>query len=188
MDDLLNSKGFKIIFWNVRSILKKLDSSESKLSDNNIAVLVVTESWLKPVIPAATICIEGYTHYGQFVNEQGHLKRGGGIIIYFKNLLLFYHVHGDLFNVSTNDIELCTICIKRPHTRRLYLCSVYRPPSGNVQNCVDVIDNCVKFLPHIDKSDLFIGGDFNINFQKSRQENTKKTQIFCSPAPAFTIN
>ena len=136
------------------------------------------------------ICIEGYTHYRhdrQFVNEQGHLKRGGGIIIYFKNLLLFYHVHGDLFNVSTNDTELCTICIKRPHTRRLYLCSVYRPPSGNVQNCVDVIDNCVKFLPHIDKSDLFIGGDFNINFQKSRQENTKKTQIFCSPAPAFTI-
>ena len=112
MDDLLNSKGFKIIFWNVISILNKLDSIKSKLSDNNIAVLVVTESWLKPDIPDAMICIEGYTHYRhdrQFFNEQGYLKRGGGIIIYFKNTLLFDHVHGDLFNVSTNDIELCSL-------------------------------------------------------------------------------
>ena len=108
MDDLLNFKGFKIIFWNVRSILNKMDSIITKLSENNVAVLVITESWLKPDIPDAMICIEGYTHYRydrQFVNDQGYLKRGGGIIIYLKNSRLFDHVHGDLFNVSTNDIE-----------------------------------------------------------------------------------
>ena len=129
------------------------------------------------------ICIEGYTHHRfdrKFVNDQGYLKRGGGIIIYLKNSLLFDHVPGDLFNVSTNDIELCTICIKCPHTRRLYLCSVYRPPTGNVQNYIDTIDNCVKFLPHIDKSDLFVGGDFNIHYHKPRQENTKKLKFFAT--------
>ena len=66
------------------------------------------------------------------------------------------------------------------YTRRLYLCSVYRPPTGNVQNYIDTIDNCVKFLPHIDKSDLFVGGDFNINFHKPRQENTKKLKSFAT--------
>ena len=33
------------------------------------------------------------------------MKRGGGIIIYFKNSLLFDHVHGDLFNVSTMTLN-----------------------------------------------------------------------------------
>ena len=183
MNDLLDLKGFKIIYWNVRSISNKIDSITTKLSENNIAVLVITESWLKPDIPDAMICIEGYTHYRfdrKVVNQQGYLKRGGGIIIYLKNSLLFDHVPGDLFNVSTNDIELCTICIRRPHTRRLYLCSVYRPPTGNVQNYIDTIENCVKFLPHIDKSDLFVGGDFNINYHKPRQDNTKKLKSFAT--------
>ena len=120
MNDLVDLKGFKIIYWNVRSILNKIDSISTKLSENNIAVLVITESWLKPDIPDAMICIEGYTHYRydrKFINQKGYLKRGGGIIIYLKNSLLYDHVPGDLFNVSSTDIELCTICIRRPHTR-----------------------------------------------------------------------
>ena len=71
-------------------------------------------------------------------------------------------------------MELNTLCIKRPHTRCLYLLS------GNVQNCVDALDNCIKFLPQVDKSDMFIGGDYNTNFQKTRQENTKNLKHFAT--------
>ena len=183
MIDRVEQKGFKIIYWNVRSILNKIDSISNKLSENNIAVLVITESWLKPDIPDTMICIEGYTHYRfdrKTINQKGYLKRGGGIIIYLKNTLLYDLVPGDIFNVSSTDIELCTICIRRPHTRRLYLCSVYRPPTGNVQTCVDTLENCVQLLPHIEKSDLFVGGDFNIDYHKPRQDNTKKLKSFAT--------
>ena len=80
-----------------------------------------------------------------------------------------------MFSMSNCDIEFNTICIKRPHTRRLYLIFVYRPPTGKVKNCIDALENCLKFLL---KSDIVIGGDFNINYAKPRQDNTKKLKHF----------
>ena len=181
MDDILQCKGLKIGFWNIRSIIGKIESLRAKLSDETISILVISESWLKPDIPNSLIEIEGYTLHRmdrKILNDRGFLKRGGGIIVYIKNSLAFDTVNGDLFNISNNDTELTTLCIKRPHTRRLYLISLYRPPTGKVRNCIDALDNCLKFLPFIDKSDIFLGGDFNIDFEKHRQENTKKLKHF----------
>ena len=96
-------------------------------------------------------------------------------VIYVKNSLSFDIVVGNMFNMSNCDIEFNTICIKRPHTRRLYLISVYRPPTGKVNNCIDALENC---LPKLDKSDIVIGQDFNINYAKPRQDNTKKLKHF----------
>ena len=54
--------------------------------------------------------------------------------MYVKNSLSFDIVIGDLFNISNCDVEFSTICIKTPHTRHLYLISVYRPPACKVKN------------------------------------------------------
>ena len=113
-----------------------------------------------------------------FTNETGHRKRGGGLVIYVNNPLSFDIVIGNMFSMSNCDIEFNTICIKRPHTRHLYLFSVYRPPTGKVNNCIDALENSLKFLPKLDKSDIVIGGDFNINYAKPRQDNTKKLKHF----------
>ena len=181
MEENLLTKGLKIVFWNVRSVLNKIDSIRIKLQEERISILVITESWLKPDIPNTLIDIEGYIVHRldrNYLNEQGFLKRGGGIIVYVENTLSFDIIDGDMFNVSKNDVELTTLCIKRPHTRRLYLLSIYRPPTGKVKNCITTLENSLKFLPHIDKSDIFLGGDFNINYQKYRQDNTKKLKHF----------
>ena len=181
MDENLSIKGLRIVFWNIRSILNKIDSLRIKLHNETISILVITESWLKPDIPNTLIDIEGYTSHRLdrcCMNDQGLPKRGGGIIVYIKNTLSFDSINGGLFNVSNNDIELTTLCVKRPHTRCLYLISVYRPPSGNVKNCVAALENCLKFLPFADRSDIFMGGDFNIDYQKHRHENTKKLKHF----------
>ena len=183
MNEILSKKGFRIVFWNIRSISNKIDSLRIKLQDENISILVITESWLKPDIPDALIHVDGYTVHRldrSSINEQGYLKRGGGIIVYIVNTLSFDVINGDLYNVSNNDIELTTLCINRPHTRRLYLLSVYRPPTGNVKNCITALENNIKFLPGIDRSDLFVGGDFNINYHKHRQDHTKKLKHFAT--------
>ena len=79
-----------------------------------------------------------------------------------------------MFSMFNCDVRFNTICTKRPHTRHLYLISVYRPPTGKVNNCIDALENCLKFLLKLDKSDIVIGADFNINYAKPRQDLDKK--------------
>ena len=55
---------------------------------------------------------------------------------------------------------------------------VYKPPSGNITKVVDNLNNLLKLLPKIDKSDVIIGGEFNIDFAKPRKDNTKKLKYF----------
>ena len=102
------------------------------------------------------------------------MKKGGGIIIYIRNDHPHMYITGDIFNKSCSDIEITTISIKRPHTRPLYLISTYRRPNGNCTKAVEYLDNLLKCLPNLDKADLIMGGDFNIDFSKTRKENTKK--------------
>ena len=183
MENILYEKGLKIVFWNIRSILNKIESVRTKLHDKNISILVITESWLKPDIPNTLIDIEGYATYRydrSYNNDKGHLKRGGGILVYVRDTLSFDTLNGGLFNVSSSDIEFTTLCIKRPHTKRLYLISIYRPPNGNVKTAISTLENSLKFVPYIEKSDIFLGGDFNIDFGKNREENTKKLKHFAT--------
>ena len=177
----LTKKGFKIVFWNIRSILSKIDSIRILLQNMDLSIVAITESWLKTDIPSALIEIEGYTLHRldrSFVNQKGFTKRGGGIIIYVKNNIPFDIIMGEVFNASNSDSEIATICVKRPHTRPLYLVTVYRPPDGNIKNCISTLNNLLKLLPRVDKSDVFVGGDFNIDYKKTRQENTKKLKHF----------
>ena len=176
MDEYLKVKGFKIIFWNIRNIMNKIEGVREKLHKNLPDVLALSESWLKENIPNSVIDIAGYNihRYDRtFFNNNGYVKKGGGILVYIRNDYP-YIITGDYFNKSSNDIEVTTICIKRPHTRPLYLTSTYRPPNGNCVKAVEHLDNLMKCLPNLDKADLIMGGDFNIDFSKSRKENTKK--------------
>ena len=179
----LNSKGINIVFSNIRSLLNKIEDVREKLHDENISILVISESWLKSAIPNTLMDINGYTLHRQdrdFTNVRGYRKRGGGIVIYVKNSLSFDIVSDNMFSMSNCDIEFNTIRINRPHTRHLYIVSVNRPPTGKVSNCIDALESCLKFLPKLDKSDIVIGGDFNINYAKPRQDNTKKLKHFAN--------
>ena len=72
------------------------------------------------------------------------------------------------------DIEITTLSIRRPHTTKMILILVYRPPNGNIVRAIEYLNDLVKFIPNLDTIDLVIGGDFNIDFSKSRKDNTKK--------------
>ena len=130
MEVNLKEKGFKIIFWNTRSVLKKIDSIRDKVHLYMPNIVAVTESWLKDNIPNSMIDIAGYNVYRQdrkFANRDGRTKRGGGLLLYMRNDLLYDNVGGDSFNINDKDVEITTFRINRPHTRKLYMILVYRP-------------------------------------------------------------
>ena len=51
-------------------------------------------------------------------------------------------------------IEYCL-----PHTRNIYVLSVNRPPSGDVEKCIEKLHECINILRISDKIDIFIDGD-----------------------------
>ena len=181
MEENLKEKGFKIIFWNTRSVLKKIDSIRDKVHSYLPNIVAVMESWLKENIPNSIIDIAGYNVYRQdrkFANREGRIKRGGGLLLYMRNDLLYDNLGGDFFNIYNQDVEITTIKINRPHTRKLYLILVYRPPNGNIANARDHLNNITKLISHLDTSDIIIGGDLNIDFSRPRKEDTKKLKHF----------
>ena len=181
MEDVLTGKGFKVVFWNIRSLLRKKEGVRDKLSDLSLNIVAITESWLKPNVLDAQISIPGYNLCRldrKITNEAGYEKRGGGLLVYLRNNVTYDTLPGDCFNVSNHEVEIVTLSIRRPHTRPLYLVVVYKPPSGNITTAVDTLKNLLQLLPKIDKSDVIIGGDFNIDFAKPRKNNIKKLSHF----------
>ena len=144
-------------------------------------ILAITESWLKPNLPNSIIDITGYNIHRQdriLANRAGKEKRGGGLLLYIRNDIIYDSIVGDTFNITNMDIEITTLSIRRPHTRKMILILVYRPPNGNIVHAIEYLNNLVKFIPNLDTLDLVIGGDFNIDFSRSRKENTIKLKHF----------
>ena len=129
MEDASTGKGFKVVFWNIRSLLRKIEGVRDKLLDLSLNIVAITESWPKPNILDAQISIPGYNLCRldrKITNEAGYEKRGGGLLIYLRNDMMYDTLPGDCFNVSNHDVEIVTLSIRRPHTRPHYLVILLR--------------------------------------------------------------
>ena len=72
----------------------------------------------------------------------------------------------------THDLEMLTIhLVARPDCRKIIYTCIYRPPSGKVPPFIEILDD---FLETTDGNthDIFIGGDFNIDFSKKEENET----------------
>ena len=76
------------------------------------------------------------------------------------------------------DAEIHTLCINLPHTRSIYVITLYRPPEGDVDECIKKLQTICDSLPKRHLCDIIIGGDFNIDYVKSSNEKTKLLKTF----------
>ena len=96
---------------------------------------------------------------------------GGGIMIYTK--------HGRQV-VTLPDTHVCTPNIERVRTKLLlkkarptFICSVYRPPDGNLDAALNSINASMENLNLNHRQDILIMGDFNIDYQVNNLNKTK---------------
>ena len=171
----LNAKGLKVVFWNIQSQYSKHVFVTDFIESNNIDVMVLNETWLREDITDNFINIRNYSLYRQDRAEMTSFnttKRGGGIAIYIKNTIQYVVMDSNVFCYNTKDIESCCIKLIFERIRPIYIVAVYRPPSGSVHNfgkaLVDTLDN----LPATRNFDLFMGGDFNIDYEIPSPERT----------------
>ena len=170
----ISKKGFKIVHLNIRSIRKHLD--EIQISFDGYDVIGLTETWLHKQIENRVVEIDGYKLIRQdrYSLSQPVKTRGGGIAIYIKNRWAPYvRILSDVSTV-TPDVEVLWLQIAIPCRKGLDLGIVYRPPDGNVQLAVDLLDNNIQHLEDMARTrELIILGDFNIDYKKTRSTEYK---------------
>ena len=171
-------KGFKLLHWNVRSLLKKIDQIRTLVADSPLDIITISESWLKSHLNTSLISIQGFEvlrldRGGQSKSR----KRGGGLLTYINKSHSSQCEPLLELCTSNSDIEAQWTLIHRPHCKNVVICNVYRPPCGNLEKAVDYLDGCIKQV-NLSKTNLFIMGDLNVNYKNKSAACYKKLNFF----------
>ena len=167
-------KGLKLVHWNIRSLVRKIDQIRILMDDSTIDVLTFSETWLKPHLHSGIVSIKGFEIFrqdrGSMANNK---KRGGGLLTYVNDK------HSSRceplldLGASNKNIEVQWTLIHRPNCKNVVICNVYRPPTGDLEKAVNYLEDCLKTL-NMNKINLFIMGDFNVNYKNKSSANYKK--------------
>ena len=112
------------------------------------------------------------------LTRNGYIKCGGGILIYVKNMLTASLMYYDACISTSKDAEIYTVCIKFPHTRPLYVITLYRPPDSDILECIKKLQTFCDSLPNRHLCDIISGVDFNIDYRKSSSDKSKLLKTF----------
>ena len=132
---MLGNKSFITIFsQNIRSLNRNLDVFLCMFSHNTIPdVLIFSETWLALGDP---VNIPGYTGFHTI-----RIGRSGGVSIFIKDSFLSEKIPELSF--ANDSIEICTIKIQNS-SNILYLCGIYRPHAGTIENFCSSIESILS--------------------------------------------
>ena len=84
------NKGLNIVFWNIRSLINKIDSVRLEIENIKPDMFNINESWLHEDIGNDFVSIKGYTILcsDRRENDVGITKRGGGLCTYMSGMTL----------------------------------------------------------------------------------------------------
>ena len=168
-------KGFKFFFWNARSLLNKIDQTRLLIEEKRPSIFCINETWLKTQIPDSMLSLKDYTLIRSdrtFKNTLGY-TRGGGLALYVKNGINFVNLDSQPHTSSGADLEVQTVRINRKLTRPMYIISIYRPPTGNIETMYNLLTELLSSLDDLDKATIIMGGDFNIDFHKPKSHGVQ---------------
>lgn len=149
------ARGLKIAHLNVCSLRNKVDQLQMILHDQIYDVFAVTETWLSTDILDCEVDIDGYDLY-----RRDRDTRGGGVAIYVKSSIS--HEVCVEFNAHA-DIEALWIKITSPHTKPVFICCIYRPPSADLTYYETMLNHFEYVMAN--DNDVIILGDFNFNYE-----------------------
>ena len=176
-NSLTKKKGFKLVHLNIRSLLKKIDQLRVILINSQIEILTISETWLREAHPTKSLDINGYTAFRQDRQGLTSKTKGGGLITYVIDKWADNTVQLKNLNTCTGDIEAQWLKITRPNSRNLVICNLYRPPAGDLSKCTTYMSNCLTRI-NMHKQNIFILGDWNVNYKNSLSPSYKKLTFF----------
>ena len=162
--NVFRSKGIHLIHLNVNSLLPKIDEIRYIAERTKAAVIGITESKLDESIFQSEIQIDNYD-----LLRCDRNRNGGGVACYIRSDISY--VQKDFF---PNVIENIFFEILLPKTSPITVGIMYRPPSQT--NFLEILNMTFEKVD-VDKKEIYILGDFNINMYHNnryivRDDNT----------------
>ena len=68
----------------------------------------------------------------QYLNAKGEVKRGGGLATIIQNEIRHEVMHEEELDIMSEDLELLTLKVSLPFTRKIFVLNTHRPPSGDI--------------------------------------------------------
>ena len=150
---VIKSDSLRILYYNARSLLPKLDDLFVTIETHNFPDIVcIVESWLGHDVGDQEIAIPNYNIFRHDRN-----RYGGGILIYVKDSYTTSVLPG-----VPPDLEIITICVQSGNCKAC-LSLFYRPSSSSSV----IFDTFCKYLESLNTaqfSNFILLGDFNVNF------------------------
>ena len=167
-------KGLHFMHLNVRSLLakNKFDMLKAQITNSNISILTISESWLNTKIPTSMINIPGYIS-SRLDRPKTRSTRGGGLITYIADHLSFDDSKFEHLNLMNKDIELQCLDLFIPNMRQIIMLNLYRPPQGSVVNFIKLLNDTIAKLKIKSNTEIYLMGDFNIDMLDKKSKNVK---------------
>ena len=171
--NLRMERGLHIAHLNVRSLVggHKLDMLKHQIKESGIKIFTMSETWLTEAIPNKVIEIDGFetvrldrSWRDGNEREKGDPKRGGGLACYIDKDYKYSEAMYKHLNVSCKDLEMLWVRLLIDNVRPIVIVTVYRPPQGSYLSCCEKINEAFDRADLKDNTDIFLLGDFNINY------------------------
>ncbi|XP_037832675.1 uncharacterized protein LOC119617245 [Kryptolebias marmoratus] len=163
-EELSAPKSLKLALLNTRSLCAKALLINDFITEHNIDVLFLTETWLNDN-NEAIVLIESAPPTYNFLSEKRKHKKGGGVASIFKNTINCSKISlGNFTSFEYLGIEV------KGHKRTLTL-TLYKTPTYEKNFFTDL--NELLSLICIDYDCLIIVGDFNIHVDSPQDRGAK---------------
>ena len=175
-------RGLNIAHLNVRSIMggHRFEMLRSQIENSNIDVFTISESWLSAAVPDRVIECMNYNvirldrSWNDAGDDMSHPKRGGGLVSFVKSNMKYSDTKYEELNVSCKDVEMMWIALDITNVRPIVIVTIYRPPQGDSKRCTTFINEACERANLKDNTDIFLLGDFNIDFNDKKSPKTKE--------------
>ena len=157
----LIKNNLSFVHYNIQSLFPKFDLIQNEFKEFDIIAL--SETWLDQTIQDDDICIDSYSMY----RRDRQTDRYGGLILYVSDRFISKRRH----DLEVPDVESIWIEIF-VKSKPFLFGTFYRPPNSTVDT-IDKIETSLDLATDTGIQDIFITGDFNIDYIKSSNERFK---------------
>ena len=153
-----------IFVWNAQSLVNKIDEVIQFLSDNQVAIACISETWFSEEGNITTFAIK---EAGYEIDHTYRSKRGCGVAILWKSNI---KVKCNLKTKDYSSFEYKNILLEG--TVQINLIYIYRHWEFPISQFLDELDVFLSY--QMTKGDtVVLTGDFNFHYEKSNSNNDK---------------